>query len=125
MRTLLSYLLLLALTLSGFTGTVQLAHAHNSVTTTLEQQHHTTTMTDTEHCHTEATAMPADTEHSCCEQSHHQCKGDCCAKHCASSGALLGSELFSYLRPTNVTTEYSLSLPAWLFADDPPPPINA
>ncbi|MEH8019975.1 MULTISPECIES: hypothetical protein [Rheinheimera] len=124
MRTLLSYVLLFALTLSGLTGTAQLAHAHNSVNTVLEQQPHTISVASAGHCHNDPVVVTADTDHSCCNQDQHQCKGDCCAKHCASSGALLGTELFCYLRPTNVITQYSPSLPLMLFADDPPPPIN-
>ncbi|WP_173499402.1 hypothetical protein [Rheinheimera lutimaris] len=127
MRTVFSYLLLLTLTLSGLTGSVQAAHAY----TLADALSHKTTQpqtTDTEHempCHSAKKAAVADTEHDCCDQPQHQCKGDCCAKHCATSGALLATELFRYIRPDNAVAQQTVRLPQWLFAEDPPPPINA
>ncbi|MGP9800056.1 hypothetical protein [Rheinheimera sp. NSM] len=131
MRTVFSYLLLLMLALSGLTGSVQAAHAY----TLADALSHKTTqpqIADTEHdmpCHSAKKAAVADTvadtEHDCCDQPQHQCKGDCCAKHCATSGALLATELFRYIRPDNAIAQQSVRLPQWLFAEDPPPPINA
>ena len=76
-------------------------------------------------CHSAAKVAPVETEHDCCDQPQHQCKGDCCAKHCATSGALLATELFRYIRPDNAVAQQTVRLPQWLFTEDPPPPINA
>lgn len=66
-----------------------------------------------------------DTTHDCCDTPQHQCKGDCCAKHCAAGGALLAAELFRYIRPQTIANNSPAALPKWLFAAEPPPPINA
>ncbi|MDP2714827.1 hypothetical protein [Rheinheimera sp.] len=142
MRTVFSYLLLLTLALSGLTGSVQAAHAYTladalshkalnnqvqsneAASKDITQQQ--TADADTEMpCHSEKKAAVADNEHDCCDQPQHQCKGDCCAKHCATSGALLATELFRYIRPDNAVAQQTVRLPQWLFAEDPPPPINA
>jgi hypothetical protein len=137
MRTLLSYLLLITLALSGLTGSVQATHAytladalshkalnHKVLSNDVAQQQ-TADADSAMPCHSTKNAAVADTEHDCCDQSQHQCKGDCCAKHCATSGALLATELFRYIRPVNTVAQQTVRLPQWLFAEDPPPPINA
>ncbi|PKM18990.1 MAG: hypothetical protein CVV11_11290 [Gammaproteobacteria bacterium HGW-Gammaproteobacteria-15] len=125
MRTVLSYLLLLTLALSGLSGSVQQAHAY-TLADAMAQHQHTAPAAEAEMpCHSLQTAVPDDTAHSCCEQAQHKCKGDCCTKHCAAGGALLTTELFRYIRPHNTVARLTSSLPQWLFTEDPPPPINA
>lgn len=126
MRTVLCYLLLLTLALSGLTGSVQTAHAY-TLADALSQQT-TQQIADTEHempCHSAKNTTIADTEHDCCDMPQQQCNGDCCAKHCATTGALLAAELFRYIRPDNTVAQQTVRLPQQLFAEDPPPPINA
>ena len=125
MRTVLSYLLLLTLALSGLSGSVQQAHAYTLADAMAQQQPTTPVAEADTPCHSVQTAIPDDTNHSCCDQAQHICKGDCCAKHCATAGALLATELFRYIRPDNTVAMLSGSLPQWLFTEDPPPPINA
>ncbi|WP_331160512.1 hypothetical protein [Rheinheimera pacifica] len=123
MRTVLSYLLLLTLALSGLSGSVQQAHAYTLADAMVQ---HTAPAAEADMpCHSVQTAIPDDTNHSCCEQAQHKCKGDCCTKHCAAGGALLATELFRYIRPHNTVARLTSSLPQWLFTEDPPPPINA
>lgn len=125
MRTVLSYLLLLTLALSGLSGSVQQARAY-TLADAMVQHPHTAQVAEADMpCHNAQKAVPEETDHSCCDQAQHICKGDCCAKHCATAGALLTSELFRYIRPDNTVAKYSGSLPKWLFTEDPPPPINA
>ena len=125
MRTVLSYLLLLTLALSGLSGSVQQAHAY-TLADAMAQHQHTAPVAEADMpCHSAQKAVADDTDHSCCEQAQHICKGDCCAKHCATAGALLATELFRYIRPDNTVARLSDSLPQWLFTEDPPPPINA
>jgi hypothetical protein len=125
MRTVLSYLLLLTLTLSGFTGSVQTAFAYTLADAMVEQLH-TAADTDTDMpCHGAQQATTTDAGHDCSEQTQHQCTGDCCAKHCAGASALLATELFRYIRPSATVAHHTISLPQWLFTEDPPPPINA
>lgn len=134
------------LALSGLTGSVQAAHAYTladalshkalnhtvqrneAVSKDLTQQQIVDVNTEMP-CHSAEKAAVADTvantEHDCCDQPQHQCKGDCCAKHCATSGALLATELFRYIRPNSTVAQHTVSLPQWLFAEDPPPPIIA
>jgi hypothetical protein len=123
MRTVLSYILLLTLTLSGLSGSVQPVYA-TTLANTPATPHQNALAADNEiPCHS---AQPAatDTEHACCEQTQRQCNADCCAKHCPVATALLAAELFRYIRPDNRVTAQNGRLPQWLFADDPPPPIN-
>ncbi|MBU2070090.1 MAG: hypothetical protein KKE08_11360 [Gammaproteobacteria bacterium] len=126
MRTLFSYLLFVTLALSGLTGSVQSAHAY-TLADALNQQssQHGADTTAKMPCHSTKTAAVAPPEHDCCDQPKHQCKDDCCAKQCATSSALLATELFRYIRPDNTVAQQNLRLPQWLFAEDPPPPINA
>lgn len=129
MRTILSYILLVTLALSGLSGSVQSAMA-STLADTLAAQHQIVTTDDMEMpCHTMQVQVQVqatdDSQHDCCEQAEHQCKGDCCAKHCATGTALLATELFRYIRPDNRVNRLSANLPNWLFADEPPPPINA
>ena len=139
MRIWLSYVLLLCLTLSGLSGSVQSAHAY-TLADAIQQQHsqvNTETPPDMP-CHSAAkttnhaaktthgaSGAAADTTHDCCEQAQHPCEGDCCAKHCAAGGALLAAELFRYIRPQTMANNRPKALPKWLFAAEPPPPINA
>lgn len=137
MRIWLSYVLLLCLALSGLSGSVQTAHAYTLADAIQQQQsiaiveaaaEADTTMP----CHSSAKTIEHtlqtttdNTTHDCCDTPQHQCKGDCCAKHCAAGGALLATELFRYIRPQTIANNTPVALPKWLFAADPPPPINA
>ena len=131
MRTVLSYLLLFTLALSGFDATVQTAHAYTLADSIVAQQQHTTP--GKMPCHSAEQTAPLlleavqemAQEHDCCDMEQHHCKGDCCAKHCAATSALLSTELFRYIRPNNSIVMQAFSLPNWLFAAEPPPPINA
>lgn len=137
MRIWLSYVLLFCLALSGLSGSVQMAHAY-TLADAIQQQHSTAVVeaaaeADTEMpCHSlaktpnsTATVTVTDSAHDCCDTPQHQCKGDCCAKHCAAGGALLAAELFRYIRPQTIANNNPAALPKWLFASEPPPPINA
>jgi hypothetical protein len=126
MRTVLSYMLLLTLALSGLTGSVQPAHALTLADSIVAQQQLVAAIEAETPCHSapENTATTA-AEHDCCEQVQQQCQSDCCAKHCATSGALLAAELFRYISPNNKIANHVASLPEWLFAAESPPPINA
>ena len=125
MRTVLSYLLLLTLALSGLSGSVQQAHAY-TLADAMVQHPHTAQVAEADMpCHSAQKAVADDTDHSCCDQAQHICKGDCCAKHCATAGALLATELFRYIRPGSTVAQHTVSLPQWLFAEEPPPPIIA
>ncbi|MBZ9611259.1 hypothetical protein [Rheinheimera maricola] len=124
---LVSYLLLITLALSGFSGSVQTAHAYtlaDALSKHSTQQQAANSATEMP-CHSAAKVAPVETEHDCCEQPQHQCKSDCCAKHCATTGALLATELFRYIRPNTTVAQHIATLPQWFFAEDPPPPINA
>lgn len=125
MRSVLCYLLLLAVALSGLTGSVQQAHADSLADAIVLQnmQQHEADDTDMP-CHSSAAVATAHDD-NCCKQTQHQCSADCCAKHCATSGALLAAELFRYIRPDNVISRHTADLPLWLFAEESPPPINA
>ncbi len=126
MRTVLSYLLLCCLALSGISGSVQPANAYTLADALAEQHLQAQPAAETEMpCHSAKPSVPADPAHDCCEQAQHQCKGDCCTKHCATASALLTTELFRYVRPHNRVAAQTGSLPLWLFAEEPPPPINA
>ena len=123
MRTLFSYLLLICLALSGFSGSVQTAHA-STLADALVQHQLNTDVDSLPPCH----GAPEQTEqadHDCCKQDMQSCKDNCCQKHCAASGALLTAELFRYIRPQRDQSRHSERLPQWLFVKDPPPPINA
>ena len=127
MRNALSYLLLVTLALSGLSGSVQPAHAY-TLADALQQnstQLHAADEANEMPCHSAAKVAPVETEHDCCDQPQHQCKSDCCAKHCATAGALLATELFRYVRPNTTVAQHIAMLPQWFFAEDPPPPINA
>ncbi|MBU1309393.1 MAG: hypothetical protein KKE30_07670, partial [Gammaproteobacteria bacterium] len=109
MRTLFSYLLFVTLALSGLTGSVQSAHAY-TLADALNQQssQHGADTTAKMPCHSTKTAAVAPPEHDCCDQPKHQCKDDCCAKQCATSSALLATELFRYIRPDNTVAQQNL-----------------
>ena len=126
MRIVLSYLLLITLALSGLTGSVETAHAYTLADALSDKttQQLADVQTDTP-CHSNNAAPVSDSDHDCCDAAEQPCQGDCCAKHCATSGALLATELFRYIRPVTVARHRNSSLPLWLFADEPPPPINA
>ena len=127
MRTVLSYLLVVILALSGLTGSVQSAHAY-TLADALHQnstQHQVANQLNDVPCHSSAQVAIADAEHNCCDQPAHDCEGNCCAKHCATTGALLATELFRYIRPNTTVAKHIATLPQWYFAEDPPPPINA
>lgn len=127
MRIVLSYLLLVTLTLSGLSGSVQPAHAY-TLADALQQKntpHQAADQSSEMPCHSAAKVAPAETEHDCCDKPTHDCKADCCAKHCATAGALLATELFRYVRPNTTVAQHIATLPQWFFAEDPPPPINA
>mgnify|MGYP006155541187 len=125
MRTVLSYLLLFTLALSGLTGSVQNAYASTLADAIAAQHQHPIADEQSSPCHQTDVSSSTDADHSCCDQEKHQCQGDCCTKHCATASALLTTELFRYVRPFNVVTVTSPSLPLWLFAEEPPPPIIA
>jgi len=134
MRILVSYLLLITLALSGFSGSVQTTHAftladtlnHKTLSNDISAKAVTQQQAADMPCHgAEKKVAPAENNHDCCDQPQHQCKGDCCAKHCATSGALLATELFRYIRPNTTVAQHIATLPQWFFAEDPPPPINA
>lgn len=138
MRTVLSYLLLLSVALSGLTGAVQSVYAYTLADAIVAQHAHqqltehddavkddAVSAADEMPCHSAKQPQADTTDHSCCEQAKHKCKGDCCAKHCAASSALLTNELFRYFRPTTVITHHTTELPLWLFSEESPPPINA
>ncbi|MDX1390923.1 MAG: hypothetical protein R3241_00985 [Rheinheimera sp.] len=121
----LSYLLLLSLALSGLSGSVQPVMA-STLADAMAAQHQIAARDDSDMpCHAMNKPSDAPAETDCCDQAQHLCKADCCAKHCATTGALLATELFRYIRPDNRIARHNTSLPQWLFADDPPPPINA
>lgn len=127
MRTVFSYLLLLTLALSGLTGSVQTAHA-STLADALNKHSTQQYAADTGNekpCHSVAKAQAAEPEHDCCDKPEQLCKSDCCAKHCATAGALLATELFRYIRPNTTVAQHIATLPQWFFAEDPPPPINA
>jgi hypothetical protein len=125
MHTILSYILLVTLALSGLSGSVQPAMA-STLADSLVAQHQPVVTADMEMpCHTMQVQASDENQHDCCEQAEHQCKDDCCTKHCATGSALLTTELFRYIRPDNRINRLSANLPNWLFADEPPPPINA
>ena len=126
MRSVFSYLLVFTLALSGLNGSVQTAHAYTLADAL--NQHVTSDVADSTPdmpCHSAKNVTVTDTEHDCCDKPQQQCEGDCCAKHCATGGALLAAELFRYIRPDNTIARHSISLPLWLFAAEPPPPIIA
>ncbi|WP_397472822.1 hypothetical protein [Rheinheimera sp.] len=130
MRSVLCYLLLLTLALSGLAGSVQQAHAYNLadaiVMQSMQHQHDISAENSDIPCHGSAAKIADDSSDNCCKQMQHQCGADdCCAKHCATSGALLAAELFRYIRPDNVISRHTADLPLWLFAEESPPPINA
>ena len=142
MRIVLSYVLLIALALSGLTGSVQSVQAFTLADAIAQHQQKDSehnSLPDAAHsiaadaempCHSNTSTLntntiATDADHSCCEQVQHQCKGDCCTKHCATASALLATELFRYVRPVNTITKQTTSLPQWVFVEDPPPPINA
>lgn len=129
MRSVLCYLLLLTVALSSLAGSVQKAHAYSladAIATQNMQHQHANIAKDAEMpCHGSAKTPVDDTSDNCCKQMQHQCSADCCAKHCAASGALLATELFRYIRPDNIISRYTANLPLWLFAEESPPPINA
>lgn len=125
MRTVFSYLLLFTLALSGLTGSVQNAFASTLADALAAQHPHAATeQLEEPSCH-QAVSANSEQDHSCCEQEQHQCKGDCCAKHCATASALISTELFRYVRPFSLIAADIPTLPQWLFAEDPPPPIIA
>ena len=125
MRIVLSYFLLFTLALSGLTGSVQNAYASTLADALAAQHQHSVTDQQETPCHQSSVTSSKETDHSCCEQEKHQCQGDCCAKHCATASALISTELFRYVRPFSVVAADIHSLPQWLFAEDPPPPIIA
>jgi hypothetical protein len=125
MRVVLSYFLLLTLTLSGLTGSVQAAYTFSLADTIATQQHQHTSPANTAEmpCHSVQQVVDVDIDQNCCQQIQHQCQNDCCAKHCATANALLAAELFRYIRPGNSFSQHTPSLPQWLFAEESPPPI--
>ena len=126
MRIVLSYLLLITLALSGLTGSVQTAHAYTLADALSDKTTQQLVDTDTDMaCHSKASTADTVIQHDCCDTPQQQCQGDCCAKHCATAGALLATELFRYIRPHSSIARQTISFPQWLFAAEPPPPINA
>jgi hypothetical protein len=123
MRAVLSYFLLLTLTLSGLTGSVQAYYAFPSADAIATQQHNSPANTAEMPCHSAQQVVNVDTDQNCCQQIQHYCQNDCCAKHCATANALLAAELFRYIRPANSFSQHTPSLPQWLFAEESPPPI--
>ena len=129
MRTLISYLILICLTLSNFTGSVALGHDMTKSSLASTEQ----AISATPPCHSAAasTISPdiTDLNDNCCMQdticNDSDCDKGCCAQHCAVSTALLNSSLFNYIAISMASNKAIATLPTWLFFNDPPPPINA
>ncbi|WNO60376.1 hypothetical protein [Rheinheimera sp. MMS21-TC3] len=148
MRTLISYLILICLTLSSFTGSVALAHGKTALSLTnskpakikvINTHLSHSELVSTEQassatpCHSLAASTTApnitDQNHDCCMQdkicNDSDCDKGCCAQHCAVSTALLNTTLFNYIAISMASNNAIATLPTWLFFNDPPPPINA
>lgn len=129
MRTFISYVILIFLTLSSLTGSVALAH--DITESNLVSTEHATPETPPCHGLTETVTVQDSTSHpdNCCMQDtlcdDNDCDKGCCAQHCVVTSALLNSALLNYIAGSMDSNNSLTTFATWLFYKDPPPPINA